>query len=72
MLRTLAARGEHYVDADELAAVLGKKPTGGHWNSGTPYCAITGSSRPTAGATGQPRSFANSSRPFSDAAEPRQ
>jgi hypothetical protein len=34
MLRTLAARGEHYVDADELAAVLGKKPTGGHWNSG--------------------------------------
>jgi hypothetical protein len=34
MLRTLAARGERYVDADELAAALGKKPSGGHWNSG--------------------------------------
>ena len=34
MLRTLAARGEAYTDADELAAALGKKPTGGHWNSG--------------------------------------
>jgi hypothetical protein len=22
------------MDADELAAVLGKKPSGGHWNSG--------------------------------------
>jgi hypothetical protein len=22
------------MDADELAATLGKKPTGGHWNSG--------------------------------------
>src|SRR5205823_6219561 len=32
MLRTLAARGEAYTDADELAAALGKKPTGGHWN----------------------------------------
>jgi hypothetical protein len=34
ILRTLAARGERYIDADELAAALGKKPTGGHWNSG--------------------------------------
>ena len=34
MLRALAARGERYMDADELAAVLGKKPSGGHWNSG--------------------------------------
>jgi hypothetical protein len=34
MLRTLAARGELYMDAEELAAVLGKKPSGGHWNSG--------------------------------------
>ena len=34
MLRTLAAQGEHFMDADDLAAALGKKPTGGHWNSG--------------------------------------
>ena len=34
MLRTLAAQGERYIDADELAAILGKKPSGGHWNSG--------------------------------------
>ena len=34
MLRTLAAEGERYMDADELAVTLGKKPTGGHWNSG--------------------------------------
>jgi hypothetical protein len=34
ILRTLAARGERYMDAEELAATLGKKPTGGHWNSG--------------------------------------
>jgi hypothetical protein len=34
MLRTLAAEGEHYMDADQLAVALGKKPTGGHWNSG--------------------------------------
>jgi hypothetical protein len=34
MLRTLAAQGERYMDAAELAAVLGKKPSGGHWNSG--------------------------------------
>jgi hypothetical protein len=38
MLRTLAAQGERYVDADELAAILGKKPNGGHWNSG--HCGI--------------------------------
>ena len=34
MLRTLVARGGRYMDAGELAAALGKKPTGGHWNSG--------------------------------------
>jgi hypothetical protein len=34
MLRTLAAQGERYMEADELAAALGKKPSGGHWNSG--------------------------------------
>jgi hypothetical protein len=34
MLRTLAAQGERYMDADELAEMIGKKPTGGHWNSG--------------------------------------
>jgi hypothetical protein len=34
MLRTLAGQGEAYMEADDLAAVLGKKPTGGHWNSG--------------------------------------
>ena len=33
MLRTLAAQGEHFMDADKLAAALGKKPTGRHWNS---------------------------------------
>jgi hypothetical protein len=30
----LTARGERYMDADELAAALGKKPSGGHWNTG--------------------------------------
>jgi hypothetical protein len=34
MLRALAAQGERYTDADELAGLLGKKPSGGHWNSG--------------------------------------
>ena len=34
MLRTLAAEGERYMEAAELAVALGKKPTGGHWNSG--------------------------------------
>ena len=29
VLRTLAARGERFIDADELAAALGKKPSGG-------------------------------------------
>jgi hypothetical protein len=31
MLRTLAAQSERYMEADELAAMHGKKPTGGHW-----------------------------------------
>jgi hypothetical protein len=34
MLRTLAAQGEQFMDAGELAVAPGKKPTGGHWNSG--------------------------------------
>jgi hypothetical protein len=34
MLRTLAAQGERYMGPDELGAMLGKKPSGGHWNSG--------------------------------------
>jgi uncharacterized protein len=34
ILRVLAAAGESYTDAAELAASLGKKPSGGHWNSG--------------------------------------
>ncbi|MGC2523743.1 MAG: hypothetical protein WA417_14080, partial [Stellaceae bacterium] len=34
MLRTLVAQSTRYMDAGELAAALGKKPTGGHWNSG--------------------------------------
>ena len=34
MLRALAASGERYTGVGELAAALGKKPTGGHWNSG--------------------------------------
>jgi hypothetical protein len=34
MLRTLVAQGGRSMDAGELAAALGKKPTGGHWNSG--------------------------------------
>ena len=34
MLRTLAAQGERYIDAGDLAKALGKKPTGRHWNSG--------------------------------------
>ena len=34
MLRLLAEHGERYTTAEELAAALGKKATGGHWNSG--------------------------------------
>jgi uncharacterized protein len=34
MLRTLAGQGERYMEAEELAAAISKKPTGGHWNSG--------------------------------------
>jgi len=34
MLRTLAAQGERYIHADELAGIIGKQPSGGHWNSG--------------------------------------
>jgi hypothetical protein len=59
MLRTLAAQGERYMEADELAATIGKKPSGGHWNSGSPSCAIMGSLKPMADATGAPRSFGN-------------
>ena len=34
MLRALTAQGGRYLDANELAALLGKKASGGHWNSG--------------------------------------
>jgi hypothetical protein len=34
MLRSLAVQGDRYTEITELAVVLGKKPTGGHWNSG--------------------------------------
>jgi len=34
MLRSLASHGGRYTEVIELAAALGKKPTGGHWNSG--------------------------------------
>jgi hypothetical protein len=34
MLRLLAAQGDRAMDAADLAAALGKKPTGGHWNAG--------------------------------------
>jgi hypothetical protein len=34
ILRTLAAQNGCSMSADELAAALGKKPSGGHWNSG--------------------------------------
>jgi hypothetical protein len=34
MLRTLAVHGERYMETTELAVALGKKATGGHWNSG--------------------------------------
>jgi len=34
ILRALAVQGDHMMDAADLAAALGKKPTGGHWNSG--------------------------------------
>lgn len=30
----LVAKREKFADAEDLAAALGKKPTGGHWNSG--------------------------------------
>ncbi|HTV87775.1 MAG TPA: hypothetical protein VME41_02055 [Stellaceae bacterium] len=34
MLRALAGQGERYMATEDLAAALGKKPTGGHWNTG--------------------------------------
>jgi hypothetical protein len=34
MLRRRAAQGEQFMNADELAAALGKKPSGGHFNAG--------------------------------------
>jgi hypothetical protein len=67
MLRILAARGERYMDAEDLAAVLGKKPSGGHWNSGIAVLRNNGlietepaPRRREAGATGLPRSSGNS------------
>jgi len=51
MLRTLAAQGEHFMDADELAAALGKKPTGGHWNFGIAVLRNNGLIEPTVDRT---------------------
>src|SRR3954469_16899378 len=34
ILRTLAVQSDRSMSADELAGALGKKPSGGHWNSG--------------------------------------
>lgn len=34
MLRILAAAGDHYTDVAALATALGRKPMGGHWNTG--------------------------------------
>lgn len=57
MLRTLAAQGERYIDAGELAKALGKKPTGGHWNSGIAILRNNGliETEPAAGAAGSKR-----------------
>jgi hypothetical protein len=54
MLRTLVAQGGRYMDAGELAAALGKKPTGGHWNSGIAVLRNNGliESEPVSGHTG--------------------
>jgi hypothetical protein len=67
MLRTLAAQGERYMEAEELAAALGKKPSGGHWNSGIALAQQRADRDQTcpaeAGAaaiTGRPYSFGNS------------
>ena len=30
----VATQGERYMGVEEFASTLGKKPTGGHWNSG--------------------------------------
>lgn len=34
MLKALVGRGEAFTDIFDLALALGKKPTGGHWNTG--------------------------------------
>jgi hypothetical protein len=34
MLRMLVAKGDRFMEVEDLAATLGKKPSGGHWNSG--------------------------------------
>lgn len=34
MLRSLASFDERFVHPVDLAEVLGKQPTGGHWNGG--------------------------------------
>ncbi len=33
MLRVLAARGTEFMTAENVAATLAKKPTGGHWDA---------------------------------------
>lgn len=34
MLRALVAKGDRFMEVEDLAATLGKKPSGGYWNSG--------------------------------------
>jgi hypothetical protein len=59
ILRTLAAQGEHFMDADELAAALAKKPSGGHWNSGVAVLRNNGLIEPTVDVTEPRHSFAS-------------
>jgi hypothetical protein len=57
MLRTLTAQGERYMDVGELATALGKKPTGGHWNSGIAILRNNGliETKPAVGTPGSKR-----------------
>lgn len=57
MLRTLAARGGQVMEVAALAAALGKKPSGGHWNSGIAVLRNNGliETEPAAGTPGSKR-----------------
>jgi hypothetical protein len=59
MLRTLAAQGEHFMDANELAAAFGKKPPAAIGIPGSPFCATMASSKPMVGLTEPRHSFAS-------------